>query len=42
VSSAGVDILTEGYCTEDEYRWVCGTCFEDFRERFEWRLFPGS
>ena len=30
------DVLNEGYCTEDAYRWVCEQCFEDFKERFEW------
>lgn len=28
--------LTEGYSTDDCYRWVCDTCFADFRERFGW------
>lgn len=28
----------EGYTTNDQYRWVCGTCFDDFRERFQWQL----
>lgn len=29
-------VLHEGYCTEDEYRWICEQCFADFRERFGW------
>ena len=29
-------VLREGYATPDEYRWVCATCFEDFRELFQW------
>ncbi|MDX6514525.1 MAG: hypothetical protein QOH73_191 [Gaiellaceae bacterium] len=35
--------LTEGYAAigtgpkgENDYHWVCETCFEDFRERFGW------
>ncbi len=31
-------VLHEGYCTEDRYRWVCLSCFEDFKRRFEWKL----
>ena len=27
-----------GYCTLDEYHWICATCFEDFREKFAWQL----
>jgi len=30
------DVLTEGYSTEDGYRWICKTCFADFRDRFGW------
>jgi hypothetical protein len=26
--------LLEGYVTEDNYRWICAPCFEDFKERF--------
>lgn len=25
-----------GYCTLDEYHWICETCFSDFHEIFEW------
>lgn len=31
------DLLTEGYSTLDNYRWICEHCFEDFRDLFEWR-----
>ena len=31
-------VLHEGYATEDEYHWVCLTCFADFRDMFEWRV----
>lgn len=32
------DVLHEGYATLDDYRWICPTCFEDFRERFAWTV----
>jgi hypothetical protein len=32
------DALHAGYTTADEYRWVCPTCFADFRERFGWHV----
>ena len=28
--------LHEGYCTEDEYHWICKQCFDDFKEMFNW------
>ncbi len=34
------DVLHEGYCTVDEYHWICAACFDDFRERFGWRVIP--
>ncbi len=30
--------LNEGYATEDEYRWICETCYEDFKEQFRWTV----
>ena len=36
------DVLHEGYCTPDDYRWICKTCFEDFRVRFRWTLVPSQ
>jgi hypothetical protein len=33
-------VLHDGYCTADDYTWVCVTCFEDFRERFGWKTGP--
>jgi hypothetical protein len=33
--------LREGYCTADEYRWVCAVCFDDFKEHFGWKLAEG-
>ncbi len=31
-------VLREGYATPDQYRWVCKTCFDDFRDLFEWQV----
>ena len=28
----------EAWVTEDDYHWVCATCFEDFRDRFAWTV----
>ena len=28
----------EGYCTPDQYRWVCRSCFEDFETHFAWKV----
>jgi hypothetical protein len=27
---------------EDDYYWVCGDCFSDFRARFDWRVVPAE
>ena len=35
---ASPDVLHEGYCTEDEYHWVCTQCFNDFQDRFQWSV----
>jgi len=32
------DDLHEGYCTLDQYHWVCSECFEDFKEMFCWQV----
>jgi hypothetical protein len=32
------DALHDGFTTEDEYRWICETCFNDFRGFYDWRL----
>jgi hypothetical protein len=34
--STQIDALREGYTTTDQYYWICGECFEDFREMFQW------
>jgi len=36
------DVFHVGYCTEDEYHWICEQCFQDFRERFCWRVLNDS
>jgi hypothetical protein len=32
------EILQWGYTTSDRYRWICETCFQDFRDRFGWQV----
>jgi hypothetical protein len=32
------EYLHEGYATVDDYDWVCSTCYNDFRARFQWQL----
>ena len=40
------DVLTEGYTTTAShergavYHWICKSCFDDFAERFHWRVVP--
>jgi hypothetical protein len=37
--SAGYpDTLSAGYCTLDEYRWICPRCYKDFRDEFQFEL----
>ena len=36
------DSLHEGFATADRSRWICSTCFEDFRVRFDWSLLEGG
>lgn len=26
------------YCTEDGSDWICSECFEDFKQKFEWKV----
>ena len=28
----------EGYATEDDYRWICRGCFEDFGIEYQWTV----
>jgi len=30
------DAVDRGYVTDDNYNWVCETCFDDFRDRLGW------
>lgn len=32
----GTDESVVGWASEDDDRWICETCFSDFRGRFEW------
>jgi hypothetical protein len=32
------EVLTEGYVTEDNHRWICPDCFRDLREEMGWKL----
>jgi hypothetical protein len=34
----GPEILTTGYATVDRSRWICEPCFNDFAERFGWKV----
>jgi hypothetical protein len=34
-------VLHEGYCTVDDYRWICEQCFTDFKDRFGWSVKEG-
>jgi phage terminase large subunit-like protein len=34
----GPEILTEGFVTPDNYRWICKNCFEDFKDMFQWQI----
>ena len=30
--------LHDGYSTEDHESWICEVCFQNFKERFQWRV----
>ena len=32
------DMLKYGYCTIDHNHWICETCYNDFKEMFEWTV----
>lgn len=36
--SRGAADLHDGYSTEHRFRWVCATCFSDFRKQFGWKV----
>ena len=27
---------------QDEYYWLCDTCFEDFKDQFDWQVEPSA
>jgi len=27
-----------GYCTTDQYYWICEACFNDFKDMFQWKV----
>ena len=31
-------MLDEGYCTTDNYHWICLKCFSDFKDLFKWKV----
>ena len=35
---ANPDTLQAGYTTNDGHRWICASCFEDFRDRFQFHV----
>jgi hypothetical protein len=38
MESDSSDVLTEGYVTEDNTRWICPECFRDLHEEMGWKL----
>jgi len=38
MESGSADALTEGYATEDNYRWICAECFRDLKDEMGWKL----
>jgi len=34
---SGAGRIAEGFYTEDQ-RWICESCYEDFKMLFDWRL----
>ncbi len=42
IQREGYAALGTGPDKQDDYHWVCATCFVDFRERFEWRVAEAS
>jgi len=38
MESGSPEVLTEGYITEDNKRWICPDCFRDLKEEMEWKL----
>ncbi len=38
MASDDPDSVQKGFVTEDDYRWICKTCYEDFKDMFQWEL----
>lgn len=32
------DTLHNAYCTENEYHWICEVCYDDFKDKFCWKI----
>ncbi len=32
------DTQQEGYATDNRYRWICRSCFDDFAIQFAWKV----
>ena len=32
------DETKKGYCTLDNYHWICEKCFDDFKDMFNWKM----
>jgi hypothetical protein len=39
---SGANILTEGYATEDNSRWICPDCFRDLKNEMGWTVVSSS
>ena len=35
---SGSDVLSVGYATADNYRWICSNCFHDLKDIMGWTL----
>jgi hypothetical protein len=40
MAAVGSDELDHGYTTANRYHWICDQCFEDFQDRFQWKVAP--
>ena len=36
--SENEDDLHSGYATKNEEHWICESCYNDFKDRFQWTL----
>ena len=32
------EVMHEGWTDNDEYHWICVTCFNDFRDLYRWKV----